>query len=273
MTITFIGGGNMADALIGGLLRKKISPAKLRVVEIDPEARSRLEKKYQIKCFDDTAKAKIKIDEDVVVFAVKPQHMEEAARSSGLRANANLVISIAAGIRLNSLSRWLNGHKHLVRAMPNTPAVIGAGITGLYSFAEVTEKEKSQADKILQAVGSTVWIKEEAQLDAVTAISGSGPAYVFYFMEAIERAAQELRLPPEIAIKLVLETFNGATQLATYTSDPIAKLRERVTSKGGTTECAITRLESLHVTEAIVEAVKAANNRARELGEQFDRGK
>jgi pyrroline-5-carboxylate reductase len=268
MKVTFMGGGNMADALIGGMLRKGFAPQDLRVVEISPDTRHRLEKKYGIAGFD---KPKNAVREgDVVVFAVKPQHLREAATKSGLERNANLVITIAAGVRLANLSRWLNGHTCLVRAMPNTPALIGEGVTGLFPFSpDVSRAQRESAETILGAVGATVWITEESQMDAVTAISGSGPAYVFYFIEAMQEAAKELGLPAEIAQRLVLDTFTGAAKLAATSQDPVAVLRERVTSKGGTTERALASMSASHVKEAIIRAVHAANERGRELGDEL----
>jgi pyrroline-5-carboxylate reductase len=190
-----------------------------------------------------------------------------------LSANANLVISIAAGITLTSLSRWLGAHRRLVRAMPNTPALIGEGVTGLYALDKVavTADDRRRAETILGAVSATVWIEHEAQMDAVTAVSGSGPAYVFYFIEALEEAARQLGLPAQTARKLALATFTGAARLAADSEDPVAALRERVTSKGGTTEAALASMAADRVKEAIIRAVRKANERGRELGAQMDK--
>ncbi len=268
MRITFIGGGNMADALIGGLLRKDFPLQDIRVVEISADARRKLVDKYGVTCFDkpkDAVRAN-----DVVVFAVKPQHLREAASKSGIADNANLAISIAAGVRLANLSKWLKGHTRLVRAMPNTPAMIGEGATGLFPFSKaVTREDREQTETILGAVGATVWITDESQMDAVTAISGSGPAYVFYFIEAVEDAARELGLPVQIAHQLVLNTFTGAARLASTSPDPVAVLRERVTSKGGTTERALASMAKDEVKEAVIRAIHAANERGKELGEEL----
>ncbi|MGC2518955.1 MAG: pyrroline-5-carboxylate reductase [Burkholderiales bacterium] len=268
MKITFIGGGNMADALIGGLLRKGFPLHDLRVVEISADARRKLADKYGVTCFDkpkDALRAN-----DIVVFAVKPQHLREAAAKSGIADNSNLVISIAAGVRLANLSKWLKGHTRLVRAMPNTPAMIGEGITGLFPFSkDVTRENREQAEIVLGAVGATVWITDESQMDVVTAISGSGPAYVFYFIEAVEEAARELGLPVQIAHQLVLNTFTGAAKLAATSPDPVAVLRERVTSKGGTTERALASMAKDEVKEAIIRAIHAANQRGKELGDEL----
>jgi pyrroline-5-carboxylate reductase len=265
MQIRFIGGGNMASALIGGLLRGTCSPDDLRVVEINPQTRAGLKNRYGVHCYDKTGEAAR--DGDIVIFAVKPQQMEEAARHSGLAKDENLVISIAAGITLTSLGRWLGGHTRLVRAMPNTPALIGEGITGLYAVPQhISDTDKRNAETILDAVGSTVWISDADKMDAVTAVSGSGPAYVFYFMEAFEQAAAELGLSRETAHELALHTFAGAAKLALASADPVSALRERVTSKGGTTEAALKSMASDRVQEAIVRAIHAANERSRELG-------
>jgi pyrroline-5-carboxylate reductase len=260
----------MADALAGGLLKKGFDARALRVVEISQEQRDKLAGKYGVACFAKAADA-IRAG-DVVVFAVKPQQLREAAGKAGLARNANLVVSIAAGVRLTSISRWLGGHTRLVRAMPNTPALIGEGITGLYPLSsEVSEEDRRHAETILGAVGMTVWIEHESQMDAVTAISGSGPAYVFYFIEAVQEAAKELGLPLEVAQRLALHTFTGAARLAASSTDPVSVLRERVTSKGGTTEAALASMAGDGVREAIVRAIRAANERGRELGEQLDK--
>lgn len=268
--IAFIGGGNMADALIGGLLRKGFANTDLRAVEIDAGARARLQEKYGVACADRFAAVG---DDEIILFAVKPQQMREVACGLGLTANANLVISIAAGITLTSLSRWLGTHRRLIRAMPNMPALIGEGVSGLCALdnGAVTEDDRNRTETILGAVGSTVWLENEAQMDVVTAVSGSGPAYVFYFIEAVEEAARKLGLSMETARKLTRETFAGAARLAAASVDPVAVLRERVTSKGGTTEAAFASMATDHVKEAIIRAIFAAKERGRELGERQDK--
>jgi len=264
MNVVFIGGGNMADALIGGLLKSGFAANQLRAVEVNGDARRRLADKHGVACFD--APQKAYRPGDVVVFAVKPQQMQEAARFSGLKANANLVISIAAGLTLASLSRWLGGHARLVRAMPNTPALIGAGISGLYALAGVSETEKKQAETILGAVSTTVWIPDESLMDAVTAVSGSGPAYVFWFIEQLTNAGASLGLPLEVARKLALETVLGSAMLAAQSADSPAALRERVTSKGGTTEAALKVFDEEALAEGFLRAIEAACERGAELG-------
>ena len=190
MKITFIGGGNMAAALIGGLIGKGHAPAGIRVVELQAEARARLAAQFGVACVDSVAAAE-QLGQ-VVVLAVKPQQMRAAAQALGARLGQELVITIAAGIRLVDLSRWLGGYAVLVRCMPNTPALIGAGISGLYASAEVDAGQRALAEAILGAVGATLWVPQEDLLDPVTAISGSGPAYVFYFIEALQQAAAEM---------------------------------------------------------------------------------
>ncbi len=269
MNVVFIGGGNMADALIGGLLKNGFAPGQLRAIEVDGAARRRLFEKHHIECIAES-RGMIRAGE-VVVFAVKPQQMQEAARFSGLKPNANLVVSIAAGITLDSLSGWLGGHAKLVRAMPNTPALIGAGVAGLYARAGVSEAERKQAEAILGAVGGTVWIENEALMDAVTAVSGSGPAYVFWFIEQLAAAGESLGLPAEVSRKLALETVLGSAKLAAQSADSPAVLRERVTSKGGTTEAALKAFEEQKLAERFMRAVEAARDRGAELGSQLAR--
>jgi len=270
MNVVFIGGGNMADALIGGMLKNGFAPGQLRAVEVDGAARRRLADKYRIECYDEPRKALR--PGDVVVFAVKPQQMKEAARFSGLKDNAHLVISIAAGITLDTLSRWLGGYARMVRAMPNTPALIGAGVAGLYAQAGVSEAERKQADAILGAVGGTVWIEDEALMDAVTAVSGSGPAYVFWFIEQLAAAGESLGLAKETSRTLAIETVLGAARLAAQSADSPSVLRERVTSKGGTTEAALKAFEEQKLAERFLRAVEAARDRGAELGGQLAKG-
>ncbi len=269
MNVIFIGGGNMADALIGGLLRNGFAPAQLRAVEVDGAARRRLSEKYRIECLAE-ARGAIRAG-DVVVFAVKPQQLKEAARFSGIRPGANLVVSIAAGVTLVSLARWLGGHGKLVRAMPNTPALIGAGVTGLCALPGVSDAERRQAEAILGAVGATVWIAEEALMDAVTAVSGSGPAYVFWFIEQLAASGVSLGLPEDVARKLAMETVLGSARLAAQSPDAPSALRERVTSKGGTTEAALRAFADQKMAERFLRALEAARDRGAELGAQLDR--
>ena len=264
MNVLFIGGGNMADALIGGLLKGGFDANQIRAVEIDSAARRRLSDKYRIECAAES-RGTVRPGE-VVVFAVKPQQMKEAARFAGIKDNANLVISIAAGVTLASLAGWLGGHARLVRAMPNTPALIGAGVTGLYALPGVSEAEKKQAETILGAVSVTVWIPDEALMDAVTAVSGSGPAYVFWFIEQLAAAGESLGLDQATSKKLAIETVLGSAKLAAQSADSPAVLRERVTSKGGTTEAALNSFDEQKLAERFIRAIEAARDRGAELG-------
>jgi pyrroline-5-carboxylate reductase len=269
MKITFLGGGNMATALIGGLLGKGFDAGQIGVVEVLAESRERLERELGVRCFaaaDDAA-----LDCDVIVLAVKPQQMKDALRPLGGRLGTQLVVSIAAGTRLADIRRWLGGHGRLVRAMPNTPALIGAGITGLCAGQSVSAAERESAQRILGAVGETLWVEDEAMMDAVTAVSGSGPAYVFYFIEALQHAATQLGFTVEQARKLSLETVLGGASLAVRSGEDVTVLRERVTSKGGTTEAALLSMDRDNVAAAIGRAVQAAMVRGRELGEQLGR--
>ena len=267
MNITFIGGGNMAGALISGLTSQGHPPAALRVVEISPEGRSRLQQQYGVATFEQMdAKA---LECDLLVLAVKPQQLREVAAQLQGKVDGKLVISIAAGIRAPDLARWLGGHQQLVRAMPNTPAMIQSGITGLYALPGVTDTQKQQAESVLKAVGTVVWLDSEAQMDAITAVSGSGPAYAFYFMEALESAALEFGFAADAARSLAVETFLGSAKLAAGSDESLATLRARVTSKGGTTERALLSMESATVKTHIVRAIQAAAERSRELGEEL----
>jgi pyrroline-5-carboxylate reductase len=265
--ICFIGGGNMAQALIGGLADKLTAAKNIHVVDINLQALNKLEQQFGVSTslHPDTVLATA----DVWVLAVKPQQMHEVVASLLPFSKNQLVISIAAGIRAEDLSRWLSGHKMIVRAMPNTPALIGKGITGLVALSEVTEEQKQIANAIMQAVGETVWIEQEEQINAVTAVSGSGPAYVFYFLEAMQSAAIELGLSAEQGKQLALATFAGATELAAQSNQTLVQLRENVTSKGGTTYAALTSMQNNKVEQSIVQALHAAAKRGEELGVEF----
>jgi pyrroline-5-carboxylate reductase len=204
-----------------------------------------------------------------MVLAVKPQQMREALAPLAGQLKKQLVVSIAAGTRMADISRWLGGHRRLVRTMPNTPALIGAGITGLCADPSVDAGGRGQAERILGAVGKTLWIGDERLMDAVTAVSGSGPAYVFYFIEALRDAGRELGFDEAQARLLAIETVVGAAALAAGSEEDVAVLRQRVISKGGTTEAALNSLNADQVKAAFVRAIRAANDRGRELGEQL----
>jgi len=264
--IAFIGGGNMASALIGGLIRRGTRPGAISVVELVPAARKRLERRrVHASAAPDTRTAKA----DILVLAVKPQDMRAAATALAGSAQGKLVISVAAGIRLRDLARWLGGHRRLVRCMPNTPALIGAGVCGLYAAKGASLADKRRAERILAAVGKTVWVPDEDLLDPVTAVSASGPAYVFWFVEQLEASALALGLAPKTARLLALETVLGAAKLAAGSAEAPAVLRQRVTSKGGTTAAALKVFADAGMAESFRRAVQAASRRGAELGAMF----
>jgi pyrroline-5-carboxylate reductase len=271
MKIAFIGGGNMAAALIAGLAGKVTPGASIHVVDPNPAALEALHGRHGVS----TAAA---IDAqvtaaEVIVLAVKPQGMREAVAPLvpllATAGHAPLVLTIAAGIRSVDLARWLGGYGAIVRCMPNTPALIGMGISGVVAAAGVTAAQRIAADQVLCAVGKTVWLDDEGKLDAVTGLSGSGPAYVFYFIEAMQQAAVELGLTAGQGLELAKATFTGAAQLAAQSDEPVTLLRERVTSKGGTTYAGLSSMEEAGVKASIVTAIKAAAARSEELGEQM----
>ncbi len=265
MRILFVGGGNMATALMAGLIREGVDANRLSVIERNEASRERLLATWPVRVFDEMVAAAF--ETDVVVLAVKPQQLREVAGQIAPLLDGQLVLSVAAGVRCSALSGWLGGYDALVRAMPNTPATIGAGIAGLYAMPAVSAAQRLKATQIMQAAGAAVWLEEESALDAVTAVSGSGPAYVFYFMEAMERAAVELGLGADIARQLTLATFSGASRLAMHSHDAPAVLRERVTSPGGTTESALLSMQTADVAGAVIRAIAAAHLRSRELGD------
>lgn len=266
--VSFIGGGNMAAAIIGGLVASGTQPTDIEVVEINADARANLAARFGVVTHTDLSLARLHA---LVVLAVKPQTLPEVAAALAPRLAGQLVVSIAAGVRVADLSRWLGGHARIVRAMPNTPALVQAGIAGLYAPPAVDQDARSQAEAVLRAVGRVVWVEDEPQLDAVTAVSGSGPAYVFYLLESLEAAAVAQGLAPETARQLASQTFFGAAKLALESGEEPAVLRQRVTSKGGTTERGIAALEAAAVRQAIAQAVEAACRRSAELGDELGR--
>jgi pyrroline-5-carboxylate reductase len=274
MAIGFIGGGNMATALIGGMLARGGAVGEFRVVEPLAEARARIAARFPgLAVFGESTREAV-AGAALIVLAVKPQQMRQAASALAPHlagAAAPVVLSIAAGIRLADLARWLHGHARLVRAMPNTPALVGKGISGAFAAAPVDAAGRALVSSVLAAAGEQVWVENEAMLDAVTGVSGSGPAYVFYFLEALEAAARDLGFAPADARKLAYATFAGAVALAQASPEEPAVLRAQVTSKGGTTECALAAMEAGAVKANIVAAAKAAARRAVELGDAFGR--
>jgi pyrroline-5-carboxylate reductase len=300
MKIAFIGGGNMASAMIHGLLSSTQATGanarasarieattlvaaaassashSMAVVEPYAPAREVLLKQAlpSLQVFADSASAAAagSLDADIVILAVKPQVMPEVAQGLAPYAKQQLFLSVAAGIRMKDLSRWLGGHQRLVRAMPNTPALIGMGIAGVTAFPGVTEAEKALAEALLKSVGEVVWIDDENMIDAVTAVSGSGPAYVFLVLEAMQAAGEKLGLSSEQAAMLAKHTVRGAAELAQRSNEQPSVLRERVTSKGGTTAAALAVMNSHGLVDIFAEALQAAQARGAQMGEEFGRG-
>ena len=268
--LAFIGGGNMARSLIGGLLHNGWPARNIVVSDPDPEQPARL---YQLdpdlSVINDNEAAVATAD--VVVFAVKPQILQMVCRelADTLQQSRPLVLSIAAGIRSTDIERWCGGDLPIVRCMPNTPALVQSGATGLFANPRVSDKQRALAETLMRAVGTTVWVDDEAQLDAVTALSGSGPAYVFLVIEAMQAAGEKLGLNEEVARLLAIDTVFGAAKLALESPDSPATLRERVTSKGGTTERALEVLEAGGIRKLFEDALAAARTRAEELAEQL----
>ena len=267
--IVFVGAGNMASALIGGLIARGTAPASLQAIDPSASQREALAARFGIATHgasgDPVGQA------DVIVMAVKPQQMREAVNALAPQIATQLIISVAAGVRATDLSRWLGGYSRIVRTMPNTPALIGLGATGLAMLAGGTDADRKLAESIMQAVGQTVWVDDESQLDAVTALSGSGPAYVFRFIESMIAAGTGLGLSLEQSRQLALQTVSGAAQLACASSEPVALLRERVTSKGGTTAAALSVFEARGLDAVVAQAMGAARDRSAELGDEFGR--
>ena len=264
--IAFIGGGNMASALIGGLLGQGYLASQIHVVEPFAEARQKLQASFGIAA--QSAPGPVLAEATLVVWAVKPQTFKDAALQTRAHTASALHLSVAAGITSDSIARWL-GTERIVRAMPNTPALIGKGITGLFARAAATRADRQAVEQIIASTGESLWLDAEQQLDAVTALSGSGPAYVFYFLDAMTDAGAQMGLPREQAHKLAVATFIGAGELARASAEPPDVLRQRVTSKGGTTHAAITSMEGNQIKALFVQAMLAAQVRAGEMGREF----
>lgn len=264
--IGFIGGGNMASAMIGGLLRQGVQAKEIEVVEPWEQARERLFADFGVQARPE-AGAYLHAA-DMIVWAVKPQTFKEAAAAVRSHNHTALHLSVAAGITTQSIAQWL-GTGRIIRCMPNTPALIGKGITGLYGLAEVSQADKDWANDIVATTGATVWLSDEAQLDAVTALSGSGPAYMFYLMEAMTDAGVQMGLTQAQAHQLAVATFIGAGELARASDETPASLRAKVTSKGGTTHAAIASMEASGIKDLFTQALFAAHRRAGELGVEF----
>lgn len=276
--IGFIGGGNMASSLIGGLLSADFTPEDILVTDPDEQHRRSQEDTFQVATSSDNNET---LCCEIIILAVKPQILKTVSQQLDTSELTNtLFISIAAGVNSKDISRWLADNRcidkppaktepAIVRCMPNTPALVQCGATGLYANKAVSDEQKQQADKILQAVGLNVWVEDESQLDAVTAISGSGPAYFFLMMEAMQNAGEKLGLNRTIANRLVIQTALGAARMASEDKHSPAELRKRVTSPGGTTEQAILSFQSTGYEKIVDDAIKAAHKRSISLAEEL----
>lgn len=267
LPMAVIGGGNMAQALISGWLKQGLPATELHVVEPLADTRLHLQQHMGVQCHENAADAPASAK--LVVWAIKPQVFKEVALPLAQQFPNALHLSVAAGVRSDSIARWL-GTERVVRVMPNTPALVGLGQSGLFARDQVSSTERDQIQQLMQAVGESVWTQTEAQLDAVTALSGSGPAYVFFFIEAMTQAGIDMGLPAAQAQQLAVGTFVGASELARSSSEPPAELRERVTSKGGTTFAAITSMQENDIPALIKKALASARHRSEELGNLLD---
>ncbi|MFC1630910.1 MAG: pyrroline-5-carboxylate reductase [Arenicellales bacterium] len=268
-SIGFIGGGNMAESLIGGLLASGHKASLIHVSEPDNNRRSRLLAKYGVNCVADNAELVERTD--LLLFAVKPQLLQQIALPLRdiIQAKQPSIISIAAGVRSVDLEQWLGGELAIVRVMPNTPALVRAGASGLYANHRVSIEQKNQAESIMRSVGITVWLENESQMDIVTALSGSGPAYIFKVIEAMEEAATLAGLARETSRLLAIETVLGAAKLAVESEDSPAELRQKVTSPGGTTEQGLKQLEQGGIEQLFQSTINAAIDRSREMGDEL----
>jgi pyrroline-5-carboxylate reductase len=266
-SIAFIGGGNMAQALMIGLQQRAFAMQNITVIDPDTAKHEHLQATLGVNTSASLTTGSLAVD--VVVLAVKPQQLHTVAQALAPLLQSQLVVSVAAGIRTADLSRWLNGYTTIIRTMPNTPAQIQSGITGAYALSAVTQAQREIADAMLQAAGEVVWLADEDQLDAVTAISGSGPAYVFLMIEALAAAGVSLGLSEAQSLQLSLATFKGASLLAAGSTTPVATLREQVTSKGGTTEQGLLSMRQHDIHGMMQHAAEQAARRAKELGDQL----
>ena len=264
--LAFIGGGNMASAILGGLLKQGLPPAQVCVLEPFADTAAKLQSEFGVTVLPAASAALV--NSDLVIWAVKPQVFKEAAAPVAQFTGNALHLSVAAGIRSDSIARWL-GTDRVVRSMPNTPALVGQGITGLFARAGVTDADKQRIQQVLQSTGEWLWVNQESDLDVVTALSGSGPAYVFYFLEAMTEAGIQMGLSAEQSYQLAQATFGGATHLSRQSTESPDVLRQRVTSKGGTTYAALTTMADAKVKESFIQAMLAAQRRAGELGDEF----
>ena len=265
----FIGGGNMASAIVGGLLRHGAQAARMDIIEPGAQQAQRLRQQFGVRVWADAQAARETLARaELLVWAVKPQVFAQAAQPVAPHTRQALHLCVMAGIGADNIARQLDAPR-VVRAMPNTPALVGCGMTGLFARAQASQADRALAERVMAAAGQCLWVQQESLLDAVTALSGSGPAYVFYFLEAMQRAGVQMGLDAAQALRLATATFSGASALAERSDEPPAVLRERVTSPGGTTFAALCVLEQAHVAQSFEAAMHAACQRAQELGSQF----
>lgn len=269
MRWSFIGGGNMASSLIGGLLQNGASTDAIQVLDIDAAQRDAVSARFGV---NGISSAQDIGANDAVVIAVKPNFVKTACegfKQHGADQKPGMVLSVAAGVTVTSMQNWLPANTAIVRSMPNTPALLGVGATGLYANHECNAQHKDKAEQLMRAAGVSVWVDEESQLDAVTAVSGSGPAYFFYLIEQMIQSGVELGLPENTAKQLAVQTALGAATMARDAGPSPATLRQQVTSKGGTTHAAITTFDAHKLPETVKAAMQAAHDRAIELGKEF----
>ena len=264
--IAFIGGGNMASAILGGLIQQGMPANQIQVVEPLADAAQKLREQWGVTVWTEAQPALRSAQ--LVVWAVKPQVFKEAATPVRAFTTDALHLSVAAGIRTDSIAAWLQSSR-VVRCMPNTPALVGKGMTALFALPQVTSEEKALVEAVIRTTGDCLWVEAEKQLDAVTALSGSGPAYVFYFLEAMTQAGASMGLSEVQAYQLAVSTFAGASALAAASSESAEVLRQRVTSKGGTTYAALSAMEAADMKNSFIAAMQAAERRAGELGDEF----
>ncbi|BBP46769.1 pyrroline-5-carboxylate reductase [Thiosulfatimonas sediminis] len=267
--ICFIGAGNMAKSLIGGLLASGYETQNILATDPNPEQRANLTSQFAIQTYADNGEALMHAD--IVVLAVKPQILRQVCAEihDTVQASSPLIISVAAGIRTVDIERWLGGELPIVRTMPNTPALIQTGATGLFANTQVSTEQRSQAEHIMRATGLALWVAQEDQLDTVTALSGSGPAYYFLFMEAMEQAAQDLGLDAKSAHLLTMQTALGAAKMVMESQQSCAQLRANVTSPNGTTQSAIEYFEAHNLRGNVAGAMQAAHKRAQQLADEL----
>lgn len=275
-SIAFVGGGNMASSLIGGMIAASFEAGQILVSEPDTKTRKLLQERFRIQTTDDNSGT---LGSDVVILAIKPQQLQSVCRQLASFKDKHaknvdhdpLFISIAAGVRSNDIDRWLGGTNAIVRCMPNTPSLFQSGATALYANNETTDTHKKLAENIMSSVGITAWVENENKLDAVTALSGSGPAYFFLLMEAMQIAGRELGLDEDLAKKLTIQTALGAARMADASDDDVTTLRKHVTSKGGTTETAINCFENANFHQLVKKAMENARNRSVTLADELSK--